>query len=438
MSTRALYFLAACVFILSACDFFASKEKPKIPGKRIDVLENVYVIKPDESLASVDVGIPEPRLNENWRQAGGSPQGLTGNLQLTGFKERAKVSIGKGFAWKQPLYASPIIADGTLYAMDSVGYITAHDLNNIKNVKWKNKSFIDKEKHEVLGGGLAFDNGKVFVTSGRDIIVALDATTGKEIWRQFMGVPLRAAPKASDGRVYVVSVDNQTFAFDAEKGTQIWSHRGINENAGFLSEVSPAVTESLVIAPYSSGELHALDSVSGQDLWNDSLLRPNRTSATVTFSGIAGNPIVKDDAIYAASSGGTTAAYSLLTGRVIWQQNISSLNTPWIADDFLYMISNTNQLVCIYRADGRIKWVTDLPNYRHEKKKKDPYSWIGPIMAGGQLLIFEPRGILMSYSPKNGAYISKMELPEDITVPPIIAGGRMYIITKDATLHVLY
>jgi len=439
---------AACaaislIFVLSACDSLpdwlgGDDEKPKIQGKRIEVLSDSLALKADESMADINVTIPAQKTNENWRQAGGSPQGMTGNLQISGFKNSDRVSIGKGYDWDQPLYSSPIVDNGVVYAMDSRGYITAHDAAKIDTIKWTSKSAVIKHKPEILGGGLAFDNGRIFVTTGQGKVIAIDAATGKEIWKQSLGVPLRAAPKASNGRVYVVSVDNQLFALDAEKGTQLWSHRGINENAGFLASISPAISESIVIAPYSSGEIHALDSISGQDLWNDSLLKPHRTSATSSFSGIGGTPIIKDDVVYAAGSSGFVAAFSLANGRHLWEQDISSLNTLWVSDDFIYILSSDNKVMCLLRADGRIKWVQQLQRYEDEKKHKNPYTWLGPVMAGDQLLVAGTHGVMLALSPKDGSTLATIEIPEDITSAPIIAGGRMYVVTKNAKLHVIY
>jgi len=433
---------AALLMLLAACDtvtdWFSSKDKTPIEGKRIAVLNVNSELKPDDSLKDTPVTLPEIKANENWRQAAGGPQGMTGNLKLSGLTHEDSASIGDGNGWEQPLYPSPIVAQGTVFAMDAKGYITAHDAANIGKVHWTNKSVVGKDEPDLLGGGLAFDNDHIYATSGRGKVVALDAKTGQEIWKQSIGIPLRAAPKIGGGKIFVLSVDNQLFALDAVSGTQLWSHRGMNENAGFLAAISPAVTENIVLAPYSSGELHALDTSSGQDVWSDSLLATNRTSATGVFSGIGGAPIVKDDTVYAAGSNGFFAALSLSTGRRIWEQNISSLNTPWIADDFVYLLSSENEVVCFMRADGRIKWTHQLPRYAEEKKRRDPFVWRGPVMANSQLLIAGTHGKMLALSPKDGSELSSIDIPEQITDAPVVAGGRLYILTQNAKLHVLY
>lgn len=434
--------LVALVGSLSACDWFdwlgAGKSKTPLPGKRIAVLSDIERIKPDDTLKDTPVAVPPITSNDNWREASGGPAGLTGNLALSGLGHHDSVKIGDHNGWEQSLYPSPIMAGGTVYAMDAKGYITAHNAKDIGKVLWTNKSAVTEDEADLLGGGLAFDNGRLYVTSGRGKLYALDATTGKEIWKQGIGVSLRVAPKIGNGKVYALSVDNQLFAFEADKGMPVWSHRGANETAGFLAAATPAVTDSLVVAPYSSAELHAIDLVGGQDVWSDTLLLVRRNSATGVFSGIGGNPIVLDDIVYSGGSSGFFAALALINGRRMWEQNVSTLNTAWIAGDFIYILSNDAELVCLYRADGRVKWTKQLPQYTDEKKNRDPLVWRGPVMAGGQLLVAGMHGTMLSLSPKDGATTATTDIPDNITDAPIVAGGRLYFLTQDARLHVLY
>ncbi|MEI7670007.1 MAG: PQQ-binding-like beta-propeller repeat protein, partial [Pseudomonadota bacterium] len=204
----------ACIFMLTvaACDslpdlpeWMGDHEKPKLPGTRIEVLNEASELKADAALAQISV-VNEPiKSNENWRQTGGSPQGMTGNLQLTSIKKHDRIKIGDGNGWEQPLYSLPVIAGDTIYAMDSKGYITAHETANINKIKWKNKSAVTKDELDILGGGLAFDEAKLYVTTGRGNVFAIDALTGNEIWKISLGVPLRAAPKVGNGKIYCIS-----------------------------------------------------------------------------------------------------------------------------------------------------------------------------------------------------------------------------------------
>ena len=209
-----------CVLLLLAgCDTFndiysyfggEDDDKKPLPGTRIAVLNDLDHMQPDATLASTPVTVPSVRANDNWREAGGTPEGLTGNLALSGFTHHDTVKIGDHNGWEQPIYPGPIVAGGVVYAMDAKGYITAHSTADISRILWTNNSAVTEDEADILGGGLAFDSGHIYATTGRGRVFALDAKTGKELWKQSLGVSLRVAPKTGGDRIYVLSVDNQS------------------------------------------------------------------------------------------------------------------------------------------------------------------------------------------------------------------------------------
>ena len=78
-------------------------------------------------------------------------------------------------------------------------------------------------------------------------VVALEAATGKVLWRTSMTGPVRSAPTAIPGRVVVATVDNQCTVLDASDGARQWVHAGIPEVAGLLGGPSPAVDGGTVV-----------------------------------------------------------------------------------------------------------------------------------------------------------------------------------------------
>ena len=72
-------------------------------------------------------------------------------------------------------------------------------------------------------------------------MLALDPTTGAQVWRQDIGIPMRAAPVVVGGRMFVVTYDNQLWALSAEDGAVQWSNACISETAGLLGAASLGV-----------------------------------------------------------------------------------------------------------------------------------------------------------------------------------------------------
>ena len=157
-----------------------------------------------------------------------------------------------------------------VFAMDAEGFITAHDAANIDTIRWESIGVSEEDEPKIVGGGLAYDNGKLFAVSGRGLVTAIDPATGNALWRKATNVPFRSAPKVARGVLYAVSIDSQVYAFSAATGDIIWSQRGIRETTGLMRSVSPAVAGDMVLVPFPSGEIYALSSRDGRALWSES------------------------------------------------------------------------------------------------------------------------------------------------------------------------
>jgi outer membrane protein assembly factor BamB len=294
-----------------------------------------------------------------------------------------------------------------------------------------------EDADEGRGGGVAFDNGKIFVVTGFGTGHGLDAASGAIVWTQTLGEPFRAAPTANGGRVFAVTADNQTIAFAQETGEVLWRHRGIVESAGILSSPSPAVAGSVVISPYSSGELVALRVANGTPVWSDSLNRTGRLTSLSELNDIAGRPVIDRDRVFAISHSGRMVSIDLRTGERAWTRDIGGVQTPWVAGDYLYLITNSEELVAISRRDGRIRWITPMPRWEDPEDREDPIVWSGPVLVSDRLILVSSTGDATSVSPYTGEILGRIDLPDDVLIAPVVADETLYILTDSASLIAL-
>ena len=56
------------------------------------------------------------------------------------------------------------------------------------------------------------------------------------------------------------------------------------------------------------------------------------------------------------------AAIDVLDGDRVWEQDIGSSHGAWVAGDYVYVLSNDNELLCLTRNDGKVRWLRQLPN----------------------------------------------------------------------------
>ena len=288
-----------------------------------------------------------------------------------------------------------------------------------------------------FGGGLAVDGGRLIAHAGGDTLYALDAETGEELWRQTALTPFHSAPTAVEGRVIVTTNDNEMLAMDADGGEVLWTHRGIAETARLLTAPSPAVRGEVVIAPYSSGEIVALRVQNGTVLWSDSLTRTGGLTPMSTINDIAASPVIMDDHVYAMSHSGQMAGFDIRTGERIWSQPAGGLHAPWVAGPFLFFVTTDAEVVAMERSTGEVRWITDLPAFRNERRRKNRVAWAGPILAGGRLVLANSRGTMVVLDPTSGERIAERDLGDNVYIAPIIAGETVYFLTDEARLIAL-
>jgi outer membrane protein assembly factor BamB len=93
--------------------------------------------------------------------------------------------------------------------------------------------------------------------------------------------------------------------------------------------------------------------------------------------------------------------------------------------------------VCLLRQDGRIKWITALPQFEDPVEKDDRIYWSGPVLVSDRLLVTGSSGLAVSLSPYDGSVIGKQMLPDSSHLPPVVANETVYILSDDARLSAL-
>jgi len=474
LMTSALILLGGCSTIGGVADAINPFDKTEAQKKaeQGDVAGNsdrISLISLEDELAVTgtitpdQVVLPAAYANTDWPQVGGNPAHVMQHTGASGpLKKIWSKDVGSGTSRKGRVIAQPVIAGGRIFVMDGKNQVSAYDAatgdrfweHDVKvAVKKKTrrgrKGIIERisnplalqdkggKDKESVGGGVAVANGRVYVTSGLGVVEALDATTGASVWRKRLRVPLHSAPTIEGGRVFAVTDDNELYAFNASDGAVIWTYQGIIESARMLTAPAPAVVGDTVIAPFASGEVVALRVQNGGVLWQDTLTASGRLTPLASLNDISSGPVIADGYVIATSQSGVVSAFDLRTGQLIWSQPAGSLGFPWVAGDFVYMVTVEGEVVCLSKLDGSIVWIQQLPAYKNVKKRKKKIAWAGPIMAGERLLMMASNGQAVTVNPYNGEIISEFKIGASVFASPIIANETVYVMTDEAKLVAL-
>ena len=432
-----LTLLTVAALAASGCGLLR-KAPPKTPtvGERVPVLTTELDVAVDPATAALPMTLPEPVANEEWAQSGGNASKSMGHVALGTELGRAfSVSIGEGSSLSRRLSSAPVVGQGRVYTIDTSATVRAFDARTGAQV-WATQFGTERGNNASLyGGGVAFADGRVYATNGLGFAAALDAGNGGVVWQVRPGGPLRGAPTVTADAVYVTSQDNQLYSLRPADGTTNWSSAGALEIAGVFGSAAPAYAQGTVVTGFSSGELNAYRYENGRLVWQDQLARTSISTSVSSLSDIDADPVIDRGQVIAVGQGGRMVALELISGQRMWELNVAGISTPWVAGDWVFVVTSDAKLIAVARQTGKVRWITQLRAFEREKAKRGPINYSGPVLAGGRLIVVGNNGALINVDPATGAVQTQSDIRASVSLQPVVANSTLYILDDDGRLH---
>jgi outer membrane protein assembly factor BamB len=266
-------------------------------------------------------------------------------------EERWRLETGRDvpFPWgfeSGDLYtSSPAWAGGTLYFGSGDGRVYAVDPKSGR-IRWR---FSTRGR---VRSSPAVADGRLYTGSADGTLYALDAKSGRELWRfdteghglesgkfGFDRRTIQASPAVGDGRVYVGSRDGFLYAVDAATGKQLWR---VDHQMSWVN-TSPAFADGIVYAGSSDERfLQAVDARTGRERWRVTTQRP-----------VWSSPAVVGNMVYVGDGSGTVYAVDRASGQERWRHQAGRriFSSPVIADGVLYVGNDDGGVYAIRGSD---------------------------------------------------------------------------------------
>lgn len=239
----------------------------------------------------------------------------------------------------------------------------------------------------------------------REIVVAMDAGTGKELW--FAPIDLakydgggddgakdnkggdgpRSTPTVNDGLVYALNQHVALYCFDPETGKQLWVHDVVKENKGreihWKSAASPVIDGDLVfvVGGGAGQSLLAFNKKTGEVAWKAFDETMNQSTPVV------GTILGQRQVIFFVKSG--LLAVSPKDGKELWRfpftGKVSTAISPVICGDIVYCSCGygVGSSACRIAKDGDHFTATKL--YMVPGDDQIANHWSTPIYKDGYL-----------------------------------------------------
>jgi outer membrane protein assembly factor BamB len=287
-------------------------------------------------------------------------------------------------------------------------------------------------------------------------IHALDARTGRELWKTQTNGFVKSAPTVVDGTLYVGGDDNRFYAVDIKNGTMKWIYK--NALQGYTS--SSIVENNLVYAGSKDGSFYVFDARSGRLSWQvltgkmiesspatgggifvfgtdggliiaiDAATQKEKWRYDTGVSDILSSPLIAEGSVFAGSNDGNIYALNITNGALKWKYSTGSnvQSSPSYKDGTIFAGSRDSNLYAIDAGTGALKWKSQTAGLVDSS----------PAISNSIVYFGSTNNFIYGLDANTGELLWRNltgQKDNDYITSPAISGNMLYAVTHNGVVY---
>lgn len=273
-----------------------------------------------------------------------------------------------------------LLASGRDYIMYALDYETGDVLwkHGILDGAWVDGEFIYADWSGGLMGSPTIVDGIVYIGGADGFVNAIDADTGKELWKFETPANSSISTAVIDGKVmfshlggfsehHGFDVEDAYYAIDAKTGEEVWQTSAFGK-----VWVSPTYSNGVMFLGNMNGTVFGVDPDTGKVLWSYFTAKdtPDENRPLTGFyhgwpPGVYSVPLSDDKNFYTGSWSGYYFAFDQKTGELVWRCQTGNPDSggglpdsaaPTLWEDHLYVQKRGSRIAAINTNTGVIDW----------------------------------------------------------------------------------
>jgi outer membrane protein assembly factor BamB len=274
-----------------------------------------------------------------------------------------------------------------------------------------------------LAAGVGSDGRYASVVTRANEVVTFD--NGRELWRQRVSSSVVTPPLVAGERVFVMSVDRAVQAFDALDGRRLWT---LQRPGDALTLAQPGV-----VAPYKNSllvgqgwRLAAVDPLRGTVQWEIPMASPRGTNEVERLADLVGPALRLGDRVCARAFQSAVACADAARGIVLWSRNTGGTNAIGGNEELLFGADASDRITAWKTANGDVAWTNETLLFR---------GLSGARAAGSAVVFGDVEGYVHFLSTATGE--EQLRLSTDgspVVGTPALSGTTVLVTTRNGGL----
>jgi outer membrane protein assembly factor BamB len=277
-----------------------------------------------------------------------------------------------------------------------------------------------------LSAGVGSDGRYAAVVTRSGELVVLEA--GRQLWRQPLGVRVNTAPLVAGERVFVLGSDRSVLAFDALDGRSLWVVRRPGDPL--------TLSQGSVLAPFKNtllvgqgSRLAGLDPADGSVRWEVPVATPRGTNEIERLADLVGPAVRQGDVVCARAFQAAVGCVNAERGSLVWSKNQGGLTGVGAEGDLVAAADASDRITAWKAASGEVAWTNEKLLYR---------TLSAPVVVGGAVVFGDADGTVHFLSRTDGA--TRLRLSTDggaVVGTPAVSGNTILVVTSKGGLYAM-
>ena len=225
------------------------------------------------------------------------------------------------------------------------------------------------------------------------------------------------------------TIDGKVAAYDAIDGSSKWIYTTNIPALTLRGTSTPIISDDVIVVGFSSGRVTLLERDTGFVRLEQRVGVAQGSSDLERLVDIDGAMAMENGRLYAASFQGGIVGLDLVSGRVLWSEEASSVSGVGTGFGNVYLASSDSQISAHNADNGREVWRVDALLHR---------DITAPVAMGSYIAFADFEGYLHLMAQSDGRFVGRRKIDGAGVRSGVVAeGGRLYAMSNKGSLFVL-
>ncbi|HWI81676.1 outer membrane protein assembly factor BamB [Ramlibacter sp.] len=332
----------------------------------------------------------------------------------------ALIPVRKAWTNRVGEVAQPVtinVSGGTVTLASSDGTVAAIDAATGRDL-WRASA------GGPIAAGVGSDGKVAAVVTRSNELVALAG--GKQAWRQKLTAVSYTPPFVAGARVFVLTADRAVSAYDGQTGRKLWTQQRPGEPLVLRhSGVMLAVGDTLVVG--LSGRVVGFDPLTGTVRWEAPIASPRGINDVERLVDLVGTVSRAGESVCARAFQAAVGCVNAARGTVAWSKPANGSEGVHGDDRIVVGTESDGKVVAWKRDNGERAWVSERLRYR---------GLTAPLVLGRSIALGDSTGLVHMVSREDGSPLNRLDTDgSPVMAAPVLAGGTMVVLTRSGGVY---